>query len=217
MQGILNYVILRPITAVMGMIAEAGKFYKAGNPSPSGMWFWVTMINNVSQVDLPLVCVHCSFNCDVLLGHLATAVELTIFLLLGLHTFAPAFHHCIGCIGGQSELLCALKSCLEVLRFAVFQIWAVYCLVMFYQATKKELEPLRPIPKFLLIKAVVFLTFWQSVTISMILHLGWLKSETWRNYNDSDVGSGLQDCIICVEMFVASIVFAYVFPPKVRL
>ncbi|GMH41682.1 hypothetical protein BSKO_09592 [Bryopsis sp. KO-2023] len=141
-KGILNYVILRPITAVMGMVAEALDFYKSGRFWPDGMWFWVTMINNVSQ------------------------------------------------------------------------IWAIYCLVMFYRATHRELAPIRPISKFLLIKAVVFVTFWQSVVISALLSLGWIKTDRWTTYDPKDVGSGLQNFIICIEMFVASFVFAYVFPPK---
>lgn len=49
-QGILNFVILRPITAVMVMIAEASSAYHQGRFYPDNMWFWVTMINNISQV-----------------------------------------------------------------------------------------------------------------------------------------------------------------------
>lgn len=39
--------------------------------------------------------------------------------------------------------------------------YAFYCLGMFYYVLKTPLTPYDPVPKFLCIKAVLFLSFWQ--------------------------------------------------------
>jgi hypothetical protein len=44
----------------------------------------------------------------------------------------------------------------------------MYTLVLFYIAYKQELEPSRPFPKLLAIKAVVFFSFWQACLITLL-------------------------------------------------
>jgi hypothetical protein len=144
------------------------------------------------------------------------------------------------------------------------QCWALYCLIFFYYATKNELAPIRPVGKFLSVKALVFFTWWQSVGISILYqmdliphyHSGGFTSANkddfgagkaepdfsvpmstgdamafdqmggsafWSSptsgsasgvidYTPEDVAKGMQDYLICIEMFVAAIVHIFVFP-----
>ena len=98
----------------------------------------------------------------------------------------------------------------------VSQCYALYCLVFFYFATKNELSPIRPVGKFLSVKALVFFTWWQSVMISVLyqnnLIPNYKASNTDKKWDSEDVAKGIQDYCICIEMFVAAIVHSIVFP-----
>lgn len=98
---------------------------------------------------------------------------------------------------------------------ATSQMWALYCLVLMYQACKSELAPIRPLAKFLCIKGVIFFTYWQSVGIAILQSMGLIKAkESWTTYDADDVVAGLQEFLICIEMFVAALAHAYAFPPS---
>lgn len=56
------------------------------------------------------------------------------------------------------------------------QIWALYCLILFYTGTKEELAPIRPLSKFIVVKSVVFLSYWQSVLIDLLVFFGVIKA-----------------------------------------
>jgi len=49
---------------------------------------------------------------------------------------------------------------------------ALYALALFYVACKDLLQPFNPVPKFIIIKSVVFLTYWQVIFI----HISFLWS-----------------------------------------
>lgn len=96
------------------------------------------------------------------------------------------------------------------------QIWAIYCLVLFYQAAHEELAPMSPFPKFLCVKAVVFFSWWQSVGIDLLFKFGIITSADAisSDYDRDDVATGIQDFLICIEMFFAALAHAYAFSPQ---
>lgn len=95
------------------------------------------------------------------------------------------------------------------------QCYAMYCLVLLYLIFKQDLSLIKPIPKFLIIKAVVFLSFWQSVLIAILIETKVIESNpNWTKYNNSNVAASIQDFIICIEMFLAALVHNRVFSYK---
>ena len=79
---------------------------------------------------------------------------------------------------------------------------AFTALVYFYRATRDWLAGQRPLGKFLCIKSVIFLSFWQGVFFELLHALGLLPS--FGYWTDSEVAMGLQDFCICIEMlFIA--------------
>lgn len=95
------------------------------------------------------------------------------------------------------------------------QCWALYCLILFYFATKNELAPIRPVGKFMSVKALVFFTWWQSVMIAIFDQAGMIPEQlvsVEQDWTTEDVAKGFQDYLICIEMFIAAVVHSFVFP-----
>lgn len=142
--GVLQYVLLKFISAIFVMILEIYGLYKEGDFTPQGGYLYICIVTNISQC------------------------------------------------------------------------WALYCLAFFYYATKNELGPIRPVGKFLAVKAVVFFTWWQSLGISMLFQMGLIPHyaaiDDGKEWTSEAVAKGLQDYLICIEMFVAAIVHTFVFP-----
>lgn len=98
---------------------------------------------------------------------------------------------------------------------SVSQMWALYCLLMFYYAAREDLHPVRPIPKFICVKMVVFFTFWQSVFIALLIRFGVIRTkDSWTSYDKQDFGAAIQEFLICIEMFFAALVHAWAFSPR---
>lgn len=89
---------------------------------------------------------------------------------------------------------------------------AMYALIMFYTMAKDEMAEYKPIGKFLSVKAVIFLSFWQSIVVAGLVSIDALKATSgWTTDNISD---GVQNVLICGEMVIISIVHIFVFSHK---
>mmetsp|Transcript_48148 Transcript_48148/g.92030 ORF Transcript_48148/g.92030 Transcript_48148/m.92030 type:complete len:492 (+) Transcript_48148:682-2157(+) len=81
---------------------------------------------------------------------------------------------------------------------------ALYSLLFFYLGAKELLKPFNPVIKFLIVKAVVFLTFWQGMMISFMVMSGAIST--------SEDAKALQNLLTCVEMVPAAVMMLFAFP-----
>lgn len=101
------------------------------------------------------------------------------------------------------------------------QIWALYCLVLLYLATRPFLHGIRPLQKFMCIKMIVFFTWWQEFGITLLTRVGAIRGadeQIKRHWNadadsaDDPIGEGLINLIICVEMVVFALAHKFAYP-----
>lgn len=92
------------------------------------------------------------------------------------------------------------------------QTWAMYCLILFYKANQDALAHIKPVRKLLCVKAIVFFSFWQSCAIAVLVHVDFIsQDQQWTSYSVESVATGLQEFLICVEMFFAAFAHMYAF------
>ncbi|KAF7144616.1 hypothetical protein RHSIM_Rhsim04G0018300 [Rhododendron simsii] len=91
---------------------------------------------------------------------------------------------------------------------------ALYSLVLFYHVFAKELEPHKPLAKFLCIKGIVFFCFWQGILLDILAKLGVIKSHHFWLQVDQ-IEESLRNTLVCVEMvfFSAAMQYAYSVEP----
>lgn len=91
---------------------------------------------------------------------------------------------------------------------------ALYGLILFYQATKDLLSPYEPVWKFLSVKSIIFMSFWQGVLLALFEKIGILKPFT-QDAIPGAVAAGYQNFFICIEMLFAAIALRYAFPYEI--
>lgn len=76
---------------------------------------------------------------------------------------------------------------------------------------------MKPFPKFLCIKAVIFFSFFQGVVIDILVYYGYIKDvfNSDTNGDNQLLSSRLQNFLICIEMFLAAVAHQYSFPYEV--
>lgn len=82
--------------------------------------------------------------------------------------------------------------------------FALYALYKFYHITHDEraIASINPWPKFLCIKGVIFMTYYQGIVLDVLANVGFV---------DGNTGRVAQNFIICIEMFLAALVHPFVF------
>ncbi|KAL0992823.1 hypothetical protein UPYG_G00099020 [Umbra pygmaea] len=91
---------------------------------------------------------------------------------------------------------------------------ALYALFLFFFATSDLLRPYEPVLKFLTIKSVIFLSFWQGMVLAILERCGVIPNALFidgQEVGAGTVAAGWQNFIICIEMFFAAIALRYAF------
>ncbi|ELT91162.1 hypothetical protein CAPTEDRAFT_217574 [Capitella teleta] len=93
---------------------------------------------------------------------------------------------------------------------------SLYALLLFYHATKDLLSSYDPVLKFLIVKSVIFLSFWQGVLLAILEKTGVVSplyaEEGEENIGVGTVAAGYQNFLICIEMLFAAIALRFAFP-----
>ncbi|XP_053708330.1 transmembrane protein 184A [Synchiropus splendidus] len=91
---------------------------------------------------------------------------------------------------------------------------SLYALFLFFFATSDLLRPYEPVLKFLTIKSVIFLSFWQGMVLAILEKCGVIPNALFIEgfeVGAGTVAAGWQNFIICIEMFFAAIALRYAF------
>lgn len=87
---------------------------------------------------------------------------------------------------------------------------AMYSLVVFYHVFSKELQPHKPLSKFICIKGIVFFSFWQGLLVKILVSLGVIKPHHfWLDVEH--LQEAIQNVLICVEMVFFSVMQQYAY------
>jgi len=76
---------------------------------------------------------------------------------------------------------------------------SLYALALFWVCMTQDLQPFRPMPKFLCIKGIIFASYWQGFFLSILVWLGAIP-DLDSKYTADNLAAAIQDALICFEM-----------------
>lgn len=91
--------------------------------------------------------------------------------------------------------------------------WSLYDLALFWVCMSQDLQPFRPMPKFLCIKGIIFASWWQGFFLSILVWLGAIPS-LGNGYTADNLAAAIQDALICFEMPFFAMAHWYAFSWK---
>lgn len=90
---------------------------------------------------------------------------------------------------------------------------SLYSLGLFWVCMHQDLQPFRPVPKFLCIKLIIFASYWQGFFLSILVWLGAIPDDV-KGYTPDNLAAAIQDALICVEMPIFAVAHWYAFSWK---
>jgi len=87
---------------------------------------------------------------------------------------------------------------------------SLYSLGMFWVCMSKDLQPFRPVPKFLCVKLIIFASYWQGFFLSILVWLGAIPDDV-EGYTPDNLAAAIQDALICIEMPLFAVAHWYAF------
>mmetsp|Transcript_22979 Transcript_22979/g.55690 ORF Transcript_22979/g.55690 Transcript_22979/m.55690 type:complete len:323 (-) Transcript_22979:173-1141(-) len=86
---------------------------------------------------------------------------------------------------------------------------ALYSLFMFYTLAREQLEPFNPFPKFLAMKAIISIPWLQNILFMVLGKAGYI---TMAGATTREAVLVYSKSLVCVEMIVMALYFAWFFP-----
>ncbi|KAH8735605.1 organic solute transporter Ostalpha-domain-containing protein [Ilyonectria robusta] len=87
---------------------------------------------------------------------------------------------------------------------------SLYSLGLFWVCMHRDLQPFRPVPKFLCVKLIIFASYWQGFFLSILVWIGAIPDNV-QGYTPDNLAAAIQDALICIEMPMFAVAHWYAF------